>query len=131
MNTAGWSENLPAAVAGRRDQMFPQLTDADIARIRRFGEVRRYARGERLFAAGEPAAGMFVVLKGTVAVSLRDGLGHVVPIAKEGPGHFLGGGFAAFRSAAACGWLRRGRRRGAARAAAKIARADHCRGGSR
>ena len=33
---------------------------------------------------------MFVVLKGTVAVSLRDGLGRVVPIAKEGPGHFLG-----------------------------------------
>src|SRR6185295_10046775 len=89
MNTAGWSENLPAALAGRREQMFPQLPDADIARIRRFGEVRRYTRGERLFAAGEPAAGMFVVLKGTVAVSLRDGLGRVVPIAKEGPGHFL------------------------------------------
>ncbi len=70
--------------------MFPQLTDADIARIRRFGEVRRYERGERLFTAGEPATGMFVVLKGTVAVSLRDGLGRVVPIAKEGPGHFLG-----------------------------------------
>ena len=45
MNTAGWSENLPAALAGRRDQAFPQLTDADIARIRRFGEVRRYERG--------------------------------------------------------------------------------------
>ena len=89
MNTAEWSENLPEALAGRRDQMFPQLTDADIARIRRFGEVRQYKRGERLFAAGEPGPGMFVVLKGTVAVSLRDGLGRVVPFSKQGPGQFL------------------------------------------
>jgi thioredoxin reductase (NADPH) len=32
---------------------------------------------------------MFVVLKGTVVISQRDGLGHVVPIASQGPGHFL------------------------------------------
>ena len=88
MNTAEWSENLPAALAGRRDQMFPQLTDADIARIHRFGELRLYKRGEPLFAAGEPGP-MFVVLKGTVAVSLRDGLGRVVPFSKQGPGQFL------------------------------------------
>ena len=60
--------------------MFPQLSDADIARIRRFGTLRRFARGERLFAAGEPRPGMFVVLKGTVTISQRDGLGHVAPI---------------------------------------------------
>jgi thioredoxin reductase (NADPH) len=89
MNTAEWGENLPAALAGRRDQMFPQLTDADISRIRRFGEVRRYDRGKRLFASGEPGPGMFVVLKGMVAISLRDGLGRVVPFAKQGPGHFI------------------------------------------
>src|SRR3982750_3628563 len=88
MNTAEWSENLPPALAGRRDQMFPQLTDADLPRIHRFGEIRRYERGERLFAAGEPGP-MFVVLRGTVAVSLRDGLGRVVPFAKQGPGQFL------------------------------------------
>ena len=88
MNTAEWSENLPPALAGRRDQMFPQLTDADIARIHRFGELRRYERGQRLFGAGEPGP-MFVVLKGTVAVSLRDGMGRVVPFAKQGRGQFL------------------------------------------
>ena len=81
--------DLPDSLASRREQMFPRLTDADIARIRRFGEVRRYERGARLFAAGERAPGMFVVLKGTVAISRHDGLGHVVPIAKEGPGQFL------------------------------------------
>ena len=69
----------------RRAQMFPVLSDAEIARIRRFGERRRYRRGARLFAAGEPGPGMFVVLTGVVAISQRDGLGHVVPIARHGP----------------------------------------------
>ncbi len=32
---------------------------------------------------------MFVVLKGQVAISQRDGLGHVAPIAEQGPGQFL------------------------------------------
>ena len=79
----------PSGVATRRDQMFPALSDAEIARIRRFGTVRRYQRGERLFAAGEPGPGMFVVLKGLVTISQRDGLGHVVPIVRQGPGQFL------------------------------------------
>jgi thioredoxin reductase (NADPH) len=82
--------NEPAgALASRRHQMFPQLTDAEIARIHRFGQVRRYERGARLFAAGEPGPGMFVVLTGSVVISQRDGLGHVVPIASQGPGQFL------------------------------------------
>jgi thioredoxin reductase (NADPH) len=38
---------------------------------------------------GEPSPGMFVLIVGTVAVSSRDGLGHVVPIVEEGPGQFL------------------------------------------
>ena len=82
--------DLPKALANRQDQMFPQLTDAEIARISRFGAPRRYARGERLIAAGEPTPGMFVVLKGTVALSQRDGLGHVAPLWTRGPGQFLG-----------------------------------------
>ncbi len=70
--------------------MFPVLTEPEIARINRFGTVRRYQRGERLFAAGEPGPGMFVVLKGVMAMSQRDGLGHVVPIGSHGPGEFSG-----------------------------------------
>jgi thioredoxin reductase (NADPH) len=70
--------------------MFPVLTEPEIARIGRFGTVRRYKRGDRLFAAGEPGPGMFVVLKGVMALSQRDGLGHVVPIGSHGPGEFSG-----------------------------------------
>ena len=32
---------------------------------------------------------MFVVLAGTVAITQRDGLGHVTPIIDQGPGQFL------------------------------------------
>jgi hypothetical protein len=32
---------------------------------------------------------MFVIISGSVAVTWRDGLGHVVPILEEGPGDFL------------------------------------------
>lgn len=73
----------------RRHQMFPVLSDSEIARIGRFGHIHHYTRGERLFAAGEPGPGMYVVLKGVVAISQRDGLGHVVPITRQGPGEFV------------------------------------------
>src|SRR5215472_534761 len=85
----GLAIELPSSLAGRADQMFPQLTDAEIDRIRRFGTVRRYASGEKLFAAGEASPGMFVVLKGNVVMSRRDGLGHVAPLATRGRGQFL------------------------------------------
>ena len=78
-----------SALASRQHQMFPLLTDAEIARIRGFATPRRYARGERLFAAGEPGPGMFVVLRGSLVISQRDGLGHVAPLSTRGPGHFI------------------------------------------
>lgn len=76
-------------VETRRHQMFPKLSAQDISRIRRFGSVRHYHAGACLFTAGEPGPGMFVVLEGVVAISQRDGLGHVVPIERQGPGQFL------------------------------------------
>ena len=83
------ADDAPSEPLARRHQMFPALTDAEIARIRRFGTVRHYRRGDKLFVAGQPGPGMFVLLKGVVAISQRDGMGHVVPIVQQGPGHFL------------------------------------------
>jgi len=73
----------------RLHQAFPELTEAEVARIKRFGTVRSYAKGQRLFAAGERGAGMFVVLAGTVTISQRDGLGNITPIVRQGAGQFL------------------------------------------
>ena len=73
----------------RPEQTFPTLTPAEIERIRHFGEVRSYEDGEFLFETGKPGPGMFVVLKGHVAITQRDGLGHVTPVIDQGPGQFL------------------------------------------
>src|ERR1700680_2008560 len=78
-----------AAAFPRQEQTFPTLTPQEIARMRRFGEVRHYKNGERLFETGKTGPGMFVLLSGHVAITQRDGLGHVTPIIDQGPGQFL------------------------------------------
>ncbi len=83
-------ESAAAASAfPRHEQTFPALTSDEIARMRRFGELRRYKDGERLFETGKPGPGMFVLLSGHVAITQRDGLGHVTPVIDQGPGQFL------------------------------------------
>jgi thioredoxin reductase (NADPH) len=73
----------------RYEQTFPTLTNAEIARLRRFGEIRTYSDGEKLFETGQRGPGMFVVLSGHVAITQRDGLGHVRPVITQGVGQFL------------------------------------------
>lgn len=81
---------LPAAQAFPRfEQTFPKLTDTEIERMRRFGEIHRYKDGERLFETGKVGPGMFVILSGHVAITQRDGMGHVTPVIDQGPGQFL------------------------------------------
>jgi thioredoxin reductase (NADPH) len=78
-----------ATIDSRREQMFPKLTPQEIDRIRRFGTVQRYAKGALLLKTGDVSPGMFVLISGEVAVSWRDGLGHIQPIVEQGPGEFL------------------------------------------
>jgi thioredoxin reductase (NADPH) len=73
----------------RHEQTFPSLTPQEIARMRRFGDIRHYKHGDMLFETGKPGRGMFVILSGHVAITQRDGLGHVAPIIDQGPGQFL------------------------------------------
>jgi thioredoxin reductase (NADPH) len=95
MGVDGTTENkidgkAPLTVAfPRREQTFPALTSQEIARMRRFGELRHYKDGEKLFETGKPGLGMFVILSGHVAITQRDGLGHVAPVIDQGPGQFL------------------------------------------
>ena len=66
----------------RRHQMFPVLAEAEIARMQRFGTRQSHPRGALLITAGAPGPGLFVILDGVVAVSQRDGMGHVTPPAR-------------------------------------------------
>lgn len=82
---------VPAGVdASRQHQAFPVLTAAEIARIERFGRPVGFRKGERLYVAGEPSPGMFVLRKGAVAAVQRDGMGPHAQIARHGPGQFTG-----------------------------------------
>ncbi|WP_137918549.1 FAD-dependent oxidoreductase [Hydrogenophaga sp. 2FB] len=80
----------PSELLSRRHQMFPVLADAETARMQRFGTRQTHQQGARLLTAGEPGPGLFVVIKGVIAVSQRDGLGHVTPIVQHRRGHFMG-----------------------------------------
>src|SRR5579864_9730452 len=73
----------------RYQETFPELTAQEIDRLRRYGSLRKYSHGEKLFEAGKVSPGMFVVLRGQVALTQRDGLGHLTPIAAQGAGQFL------------------------------------------
>jgi thioredoxin reductase (NADPH) len=73
----------------RREQMFPKLTKEEIERIRRFGEVRRYAAGDLLYRTGETAPGMFVLLAGRVRIEKRGPLEPSETITEMGPGDFI------------------------------------------
>src|ERR1700723_679295 len=78
-----------ASVFPRHEQTFPALTPEEIARMRGFGGERKYKHCEALFETGKPGPGMFVLLSGHVAITQRDGLGHVTPVIDQAPGQFL------------------------------------------
>ena len=81
---------LPTIFQTRSHQIFPELSPAELDRLRRFGTLRRYEAGEYLIKAGERGPGIFAILSGVVAVNRREALGAAMPIIDHGPGHFLG-----------------------------------------
>jgi len=77
-------------IAARRDQMFPILAEADIERMRRFGEASFYAAGEQIVTAGEVSPGLIVILSGKVDITQAGGLSPREAIISYGPGNFIG-----------------------------------------
>ena len=50
------------------------LTEAEIADLTKLGTARSYQAGQRIIAAGEPAASLFFLQRGTVSVKLPSGV---------------------------------------------------------
>ncbi|MEO5688796.1 MAG: FAD-dependent oxidoreductase [Burkholderiaceae bacterium] len=73
----------------RAHQMFPVLSAADMQRIHRFGEPHHVNDGGFLIQAGMKSRGMFLLVKGHVTVTQRDGLGNVKHYHDYTPGEFL------------------------------------------
>jgi thioredoxin reductase (NADPH) len=79
-----------STLESRRAQMFPNLEDEEVARIRQFGVPQHYSAGERVFETGKPSAGLVVILSGALRVTGRDGHGRDLPVVDHGPGSFSG-----------------------------------------
>jgi thioredoxin reductase (NADPH) len=74
----------------RRSQMFPALSEADVNRLRRFGDVRSYRAGEFAAKAGEVAPGLQVILRGEILVEPHEENRRSQTIVTHGPGGFMG-----------------------------------------
>ena len=83
-------DQAPSELLSRRHQMFPLLSAGDVQRMRRFACDCSFEPGSLLLQAGQPGAGLYVLLQGAVEIVQRDGLGHERPIITMRPGHFVG-----------------------------------------
>jgi len=72
----------------RRAQAFPTLSDADIARLRRFGTERHYKEGDFVTRAGHKPDGLVLVLSGQIRVTPNSAKPEA--IVTHGPGNFHG-----------------------------------------
>src|SRR5688572_11843424 len=84
------SEPIRTSLDGRAEQMFPQLSPAEIERLRRFGECRSFKAGDILIRAGEQGHGLTVLLSGRVEILQHDETGRRIPIVVHEPGSFMG-----------------------------------------
>ena len=77
-------------IAARGAQMFPTLTPAELARLKRFGTPQCFAAGETLQRTGEPTHGLMLILAGAVEVT-QQAPGHApLPIVTHEAGAFMG-----------------------------------------
>jgi len=73
----------------RGAQMFPRLSDDEIARLSRFGEPRSYSAGNYIVRAGEKGPGLMLILSGSVDVTQND-RGQPKHIVTHERGNFMG-----------------------------------------
>ena len=83
------SDSQRNLIATRGAQMFPRLTDDELARLSRFGQPRSYRAGDMVARVGEAGFGLTLILSGQVEVTERRG-GDRSPIVTHEHGNFLG-----------------------------------------
>ncbi|HEY8148795.1 MAG TPA: FAD-dependent oxidoreductase [Vicinamibacteria bacterium] len=79
---------LPRAITSHVEDVFPVLTDAQVARVKAHGRVRHVERGEVLLEQGAQNAPLFVVLEGGIELLWGPGGDHL--LVTLGNGQFTG-----------------------------------------
>lgn len=82
------AEQVAELIENRRDQILPVLSQSERERLRSFGHTMHFAAGEQLTTTGAAVPGMFVILRGHVAVHERHRTG-TAHITRLEPGMFL------------------------------------------
>ena len=77
-------------IARRGDQMFPRLTEEEMARLARLGEPRSFNAGEAVARVGETGHGLLLIQSGEIEVVQGAGDGQRSHIVTHGPGSFQG-----------------------------------------
>ena len=77
-------------IAERGAQMFPRLTDDELARLSKFGEPRSFRAGERVGRVGETGPGLMLILSGEVEVTEPAKDGKAPHIVTHSRGNFTG-----------------------------------------
>src|SRR5919107_1479745 len=77
-------------VATRGAQMFPRLTDEELARLAKFGEPRSYHAGDKVVSVGEIPPGLQLILSGRLEVTQHDRIGDDSHIVTHERGNFTG-----------------------------------------
>ena len=83
------TDNRESVFDTRRDQMFPRLSDDEVARLSKFGEPRSYQAGNYIVRVGEAGPGLMLILSGRVEVTRND-RGQAKPIVTHERGNFMG-----------------------------------------
>jgi hypothetical protein len=69
----------------RKEALFDCMNDAQLENVLQNAQIHRYGRGERLIQEGDEGDSMFVMLRGTAAVSVaRNGTGVRVGVMRQG-----------------------------------------------
>jgi thioredoxin reductase (NADPH) len=84
------TDNRQDVAATRGAQMFPRLTEEELARLARFGEPRSYRAGEVVARVGHVPPGLQLILSGRLEITQHDGEGEREPIVVHERGNFTG-----------------------------------------
>ena len=84
------SDGQRTLIAERGAQMFPRLTDDELARLSKFGEPRSFRAGEMVAQVGETGPGLMMITSGKVEVTQHDREGEQSHIVTHERGNFLG-----------------------------------------
>jgi len=77
-------------ISTRGPQMFPRLSEDELARLSKFGEPRIFSAGQKVSRAGETGPGLMLILSGEIEVTEPEKDGHRVHIVTHERGSFTG-----------------------------------------